>query len=122
MPRLLAYLVHWPDWPPGWNVPTPPPDAMRAGLDLPSSFPVRDGARTAFMLSEGEVAVKGSALAKYVSQEEVIPGLLAAFVRRSEPFVLLTASELRETEHMVNQSVNSGYRAERSRAPGTPNR
>ena len=121
VPRLLAYLVHWPDWPPSWNLPTPPPEATRAGLDLPPSFPVPEDVRAALMLSEREVAVKGSALAQYVSQQEVIPGVLAAFVRRSEPFVLLSAGELRETEHMINQSLMSGRRSGRPQGSRTPN-
>jgi hypothetical protein len=74
------------------------------------------------MLSDAEVAAKGSAMAKYASQLEVMPAFLAAFVRRSEPFVLLSAGDVGETERMISQSANSEYRSDRPRDYRTPNR
>ena len=32
VPRLLAYLVHWPGWPPGWDDPQPAPEARERPL------------------------------------------------------------------------------------------
>ena len=32
LPRLLAYLVHWPGWPPGWDDPQPAPEARERPL------------------------------------------------------------------------------------------
>lgn len=119
-PRLLAYLVHWPDWPPGWDAATPRPEATHAGLDLPPSFPVRDRARTTLMLSEGEVAAKGRALATYVSQQQVMASLLAAFVRQSEPFVCFTDSDRHETERIIRQSANSEHHAGQPPRSTTP--
>ncbi len=48
----------------------------------------------ALALSEREEKRKADALASYASQQEVMRSLLAAFVRRSEPFTLLPAAEV----------------------------
>ncbi len=92
-PRLLAYLVHWPDWPPGWdatNLATPAPNAP---LTLPAGLPSRGLDRVALTLTDKELAAKRRALDQYTSQQEVMPALLAAFVRRTEPFTVFTGSE-----------------------------
>jgi LmbE family N-acetylglucosaminyl deacetylase len=87
--RLLAYLVHWPSWPPGWDGSRPLPVAARAQLALPTDLPPHGVATLGLELTDGEVAGKRAALAAYASQQEVMPALLAAFVRADEPFVLL---------------------------------
>lgn len=120
LPRLLAYLVHWPDWPPGWNAATPLPDAARAALELPPTLPVRDGTRTDLALSDAEVAAKRAALARHESQQEQTARFLAAFVRHTEPFVLLTAAALREVGHMIEQSAGTEQKLHRPRDRGTP--
>jgi LmbE family N-acetylglucosaminyl deacetylase len=99
MPRLLAYLVHWPGWPPGWDD-NHPSDAERTRpLELPADLSPHDAprhaTRVALALSEREEKRKADALASYASQQEVMPGLLAAFVRRTEPFTLLTPAEVK---------------------------
>jgi hypothetical protein len=48
-----------------------------------------------FALSEREEERKAQALASYASQQEVMPGLLAAFVRRTEPFTILPPAEVK---------------------------
>lgn len=101
MPRLLAYVVHWPNWPPGWDVRTPDPGATRDLLELPADLPDRGLAGTILRLTEAEVASKANALAEYTSQQRQMPALLAAFVRGSEPFTVLTADDLRRTERIV---------------------
>ena len=90
VPLLLAYLVHWPDWPPGWNETTPDGQASEAALELPTALPPRALSRVRFALSGSEVAGKQRALGAYVSQQEVMPSLLAAFVRRTEPFTIFS--------------------------------
>lgn len=93
MPRLLAYLVHWPGWPPGWNAGTPSIGSSDAVLTLPADLPARDLQRVALTLADNEIAAKHRALAQYASQQEVMASLLAAFVRRTEPFTVFTETE-----------------------------
>ena len=88
-PRVLAYLVHWPDWPPGWDASTIEQDAERAPLTLPEDLPARPGAPVLLELDEAEVARKRAALARHATQQQQMPVYLAAFVRRSEPFTIL---------------------------------
>lgn len=92
VPQLLAYLIHWPDWPPGWNVAVP--SAKATALELPTTLPRRALPQVTLALNDGEVAGKQRALGSYVSQQEVMPSLLAAFVRRTEPFTVFSAADL----------------------------
>jgi LmbE family N-acetylglucosaminyl deacetylase len=87
-PRLLAYLVHWPDWPPGWNASGPAADADDRPLVLPADLPSRGLPRAVLALEDGEVSVKHRALARYASQQQVTASLLAAFVLRTEPLTI----------------------------------
>lgn len=93
MPRLLAYLVHWPDWPPGWDASSPSALAMDAPLALPRSVPSRGLDRVVLTLTDKEITAKRRALDRYTSQQQVMPALLAAFVRRTEPFTAFTGTE-----------------------------
>jgi LmbE family N-acetylglucosaminyl deacetylase len=95
VPRLLAYLVHWPGWPPGWDDPQPAPEARERPLDFPPDLPDRGLARVALPLSRTEIDGKAAALECYVTQQEVMSSLLAAFVRRTEPFTVFTVAEVR---------------------------
>lgn len=99
MPQLLAYLVHWPDWPPGWNV--APPRRLDGPLALPQSLPPRGLACVALTLTDAEVDGKAAALARYKSQQEEMASFLAAFVRRTEPFTLFTRKELDQVGQMI---------------------
>ena len=98
MPRLLAYLTHWPDWPPGWNASRPSARASNEALRLPSSLPERGRVRVTLTLDRQEEDGKRDALALYRSQQEAMPSVLAAFVRRTEPFTVLTPDEVRHAE------------------------
>jgi LmbE family N-acetylglucosaminyl deacetylase len=93
MPRLLAYLIHWPDWPPGWDASSPSTLAADASLSLPPNLPSRGLERVVLTLMDNEVAAKRRALAQYATQQQVMPSLLAAFVRRTEPFTTFTGAE-----------------------------
>jgi len=64
-------------------------------LQLPEALRKRGFPQTVLTLTDEEVAVKGRALAEYVTQQQEIASLLAAFVRRTEPFRLLSTAELR---------------------------
>ena len=59
VPRLLAYLVHWPGWPPGWDDPQPAPEARERPLEFPPDLPDRGLARVALPLSRTEIDGKG---------------------------------------------------------------
>jgi LmbE family N-acetylglucosaminyl deacetylase len=100
-PHLLAYLVHWPNWPPGWDSSVSVPDAMSASLHLPASLPARGLRPLSLALYTGEIAGKQRALAQYTSQQEVMPNLLAAFVRRTEPFISFPPSAFGHLDEMI---------------------
>jgi len=116
MPRLLAYLVHWPDWPPGWDAPPPPPDTSGGTLELPPNLPLRGLGRTALTLTDEEITAKRAALDAYVTQQEEMAALLAAFVRRTEPFTVLTAADLQHLGKIIERpGPRNGGRGEAGR-------
>jgi len=93
-PQLLAYLIHWPDWPPGSNAPTPGVEAA-SDLLLPATYPLHAHVAATLTLSDAEVDAKRVALLRHASQQEHMPAFMAAFVRRTEPYVVLTAGDMR---------------------------
>lgn len=93
--RVLAYLVHWPAWPPGWDATSSTPEDGQATLELPPDLPLAHAQRTTLALDANEVALKGRAMAQYVTQQRQMTAFLAAFVRRSEPFTLLSLDDVR---------------------------
>ncbi|MFN8602769.1 MAG: PIG-L family deacetylase [Candidatus Binatia bacterium] len=90
--RVVAYLVHWPSWPPGWDAAAIDPAAATHGLDLPADLPLRGG-RTALALSSAERSVKHEALVRHATQQRQMAVYLDAFVRPREPYTLLAASD-----------------------------
>jgi len=104
MPQLLAYLVHWPGWPPGWDEPRPAARDRRHELAPPADLSTRDGERLSLALAGPEEARKGEALAAYASQQEVMASLLGAFVRRTEPFTALPAAEVKRVGDAMEQT------------------
>ncbi len=106
-PRLLAYLVHWPAWPPGWegNVAAA---ATHEALQLPATLPPRRLATATFRLTPAEQVHKGAALARHASQEEVMGSFLSAFLRETEPFTILTLTDA----HRITQSIERLREAE----------
>ncbi len=115
VPRLLAYLVHWPGWPPGWDAPRGRPAGADTPLELPADLPGRGYARTFVSLQPRDVAAKRAALGRYESQQEVMPALLAAFVRRTEPFTVLDADAVWEAGDLV-----PSHTAHPDRSSGSP--
>jgi LmbE family N-acetylglucosaminyl deacetylase len=99
LPQLLAYLVHWPDWPPGWNVAPPRPGG--GPLALPSNLPPRGLTSAALTLTDAEIAAKAAALARYKSQQEVMAPLMAAFVTRTEPFTVYSWAEAAQVGRLI---------------------
>lgn len=107
MPRLLAYLVHWPAWPPGWDAIQSTNDNSRAPLPFPTDFRPHDTSKVALSLNDREIARKRAALAQHKTQREVMGPCLEAFVRRTEPFTLLSRSELDRAEYVVEESLRT---------------
>ncbi|MBI3785962.1 MAG: PIG-L family deacetylase [Deltaproteobacteria bacterium] len=107
MPRLLAYLVHWPAWPPGWDAP-PPGDSAKATLTLPANLPRRGLDQAVLLLGDDEMAGKRAAMAKYGSQQEEMPSFLAAFMRRTEPFSVLTAKDAKNIDQEIERQIAPG--------------
>lgn len=90
--RIVAYLVHWPAWPPGWDATASAAPRDAAGLALPVDLPPRDG-RVALVLSSAELAVKRRALARHATQQRQMAGYLDAFLRPREPYSLLARGD-----------------------------
>ncbi len=93
-PKALAYLIHWPGWPPGWSR-QPGAEAARERLDLPKTLPGRGLARVQLPVPPDAAATKRAALLRYETQREVMDSFLLNFARASEPFTVLTKRELR---------------------------
>lgn len=94
VPKVLAYLVHWPGWPSGWSK-APGEETRRALLAFPQTLPPRGLERVQLVLGPAEVARKQAALRRYETQREVMDSFLLNFARASEPFTVLTRQELR---------------------------
>jgi LmbE family N-acetylglucosaminyl deacetylase len=93
--RVLAYLVHWPSWPPGWDATAVDPAAKQTGLDLPDDLPRRGGAAK-LALTVAERDVKQKALAAHATQQRQMAGYLDAFVRPQEPYTVLGARDVHD--------------------------
>jgi LmbE family N-acetylglucosaminyl deacetylase len=103
-PRLLTYLIHWPDWPAGWQTPVPQGEAAQQPLELPAAL-AQEGAIRVLTLTDHELATKRVALQRYTTQQQEMPALLAAFVRRTEPFRLVDVSQLTHIATIIEQHV-----------------
>jgi LmbE family N-acetylglucosaminyl deacetylase len=99
LPELLAYLVHWPDWPPVIDGQA----AANAPLLLPAALPGRGLKRVVLVLTPAQAATKRAALAYYATQQEVMPDFLASFVRRTEPFTVFTRRDLRRIRQLMQR-------------------
>jgi len=106
LPKLLAYLVHWPDWPPGWDAPNARPRDS-APLELPAHAVHHGGKRVALELSDTELATKEAALARYVTQLAAIGPFLTAFLRGTEPYTVLQPTEMDRVAHMIEKGVEA---------------
>lgn len=107
MPQLLTYLIHWENWPPDSNAKTPVRETSNAFLELPQDLPPRGLARTALTLTDKQAETKRVALAQYVSQQKEMAPFLAAFVRRTEPFTVVSEAELRRVGEMTTLPGNA---------------
>ncbi len=104
LPRMLAYLVHWPGWPPGWDQPPERQDS-RQPLTLPTAFPERGLAHATLPLATEDVERKGRALAQHATQQTAMPELLRSFVRADEPFTVFTERSLENVADSVERAL-----------------
>jgi LmbE family N-acetylglucosaminyl deacetylase len=103
MPRLLAYLVHWPNWPPGWDAIPPPSQTIETGCTFPPDLPTRGLVRRALRLTDAESATQRAALLLHASQQQVMPSFLASFVCRNELFTEFTVAEVQRVPELMHQ-------------------
>ena len=97
--------MHWKKWPAGFTSPTPPgPDTP---LELPGDLPEPALARVELTLSDAERSAKAAALARHVSQQEIMGSFLRAFVRRTEPYRVLGKPDLAKITASVERSIES---------------
>ncbi|HME72934.1 MAG TPA: PIG-L family deacetylase [Myxococcota bacterium] len=122
LPRLLAYLVHWPHWPPGWEARSAAPLYPHASaLAFPPDLPERGYRRVMLPLARAEVDRKAAALRKYATQQAVMGAFLASFERRTEPFSELSSHDLETVDSSVEQGIARALaRAARSRESDPP--
>ena len=104
IPDLLAYVVHWPDWPPGWNAPNATP-AKCLELDEPPAVIHDGGKRVALVLTDQELGNKEAALQKYVTQLDVMRAFLTAFLCRTEPYTVLDPEEMERVAQTIEKGV-----------------
>ncbi len=104
MPDLLAYLVHWPAWPPGWNA-SSAPLSSDGPLELPDGVAHEGGKRVTLVLTDDELIVKQAALRKYVTQLDVMRPFLMAFLRRTEPYTVLDPAEMKRVAQLIEKGV-----------------
>jgi len=102
LPRLLAYLVHWPNWPPGWDATPPSSQTIETGRSFPPDLPSRDLVRWALRLTDPESVTQRAALSLHASQQVVMPSFLAAFVCRAEPFTEFTPAEVQRVPEVLH--------------------
>jgi LmbE family N-acetylglucosaminyl deacetylase len=105
-PRLLAYLIHWPNWPPGSGG-VKPVDYSLKPLYLPANLPIRGHARTCVELTRQQTLTKREALAKYTTQQVYMAPYLEAFVHSNECFTQLKPSDTDGIEKVVKRWQNA---------------
>jgi LmbE family N-acetylglucosaminyl deacetylase len=104
-PRMLAFLVHWKQWPPDSGEPVVPDHIVDEPLDLPADLPLRDQERTCLALTDQELSLKQRALAEYKTQEAVMAPFLASFVRRTECFSVNTRLNAQDVDTEIGRPI-----------------
>lgn len=94
-PQRLAYLVHWRhDWPAGADA-AQPQDQQATPLYPPDDLPRRGQRRACLSLSPQEVQTKQAALRQHQTQQHAMGPFVAAFVRSTECFSVLSPAQVR---------------------------
>jgi len=100
---MFTHLVRWSRWPTGWNHPAR--SLEDTPLELPKDFMPRR-AHAFLTLDDEERVTKKRALERYRSQQETMGSLLAAFVRRTEPFTVLNESDLDHLTDRIERRID----------------
>ncbi len=103
LPRLLAYLVHWPAWPEDAPKDATPAEAHALPLELPENLPPPPLPEVALTLTDVEVETKAAALQRHHTQQEAMGSFLTRFERRTEPFRVLGEPDLAEVDALVTR-------------------
>ena len=101
-PRMLAYLIHWPNWPPASDG-VKPVDFSYKPLYLPANLPERGHTRACVDLSRKETLTKREALAQYTTQQAYMAPYLEAFVHTNECFTQLKPKDANGVENVVKK-------------------
>ncbi len=104
MPRVLAYMVHWPGWPPGWDQPVDQQDLL-APLHLPTYLPDRGLPRVALALTPAEIEIELKALAAHKTQQQVMPRLLRALVRPTVTYTEFTGTAVDRLTSSIEREI-----------------
>jgi LmbE family N-acetylglucosaminyl deacetylase len=104
-PRMLAFLVHWKQWPPDSGATEVPDHIVDEPLDLPADLPLRDQERTCLSLTDRELGRKQSALGEYKTQTAVMAPFLASFVRRTECFSVNTREDAQNVDAQIGRPL-----------------
>jgi LmbE family N-acetylglucosaminyl deacetylase len=104
-PRMLAFLVHWKQWPPDSGASAVPDHIVDAPLDLPADLPLRDQERTCLSLSDRELGRKQKALDEHKTQTAVLAPFLASFVRRTECFSVNTRRDAQDVDAQIGRPI-----------------
>jgi LmbE family N-acetylglucosaminyl deacetylase len=105
-PRLLAYLIHWPNWPPAADG-VKPVDYSQKPLYLPANLPLRGHTRACVNLSQQQTLTKREALAQYKTQQAYMAPYLEAFVHSNECFTQLKPADTDGIEKVVKRWQNA---------------
>ena len=89
-PRLLAFVIHYDQWPFDPDGRTELRKKSDPKNGFPDDFPPREQTRTCLTLSDAELTAKQAALGEYRTQQTVMAPFLAGFVRKLECFSLNT--------------------------------
>jgi LmbE family N-acetylglucosaminyl deacetylase len=119
LPRLLAYLVHWPHWPPGQGASQASWMPQAAALELPADLPDRGYRRVILPLRRLQVERKAAALRRYATQQAVMGAFLSSFERRTEPFSVLSSYDLESVDSSVEQEIARALERAQEKQPAT---
>ena len=105
MPQLLAYLVHWPDWPPGWNATPPHVARRRAARCCRRRRPRRAASASRWRSPTTRSPPSRRALQRYATQLAVMAPFLTAFLRRTEPLHRAPPPEIGRVAEEIERRV-----------------
>lgn len=97
-PRMLLYMIHWPNWPPGWDGKSRDADLVRG---FPPSAPDIDLSIESLELLPAELDRKRESLHCYRTQESIMRPFLEAFLTRDEPFAVIDGLDQKELSQLI---------------------